>query len=114
MKKIRLSRQFKTDLTGYAFILPNIIGVCLFTLFPMIFSLIISFTDWDYTKGIGNWNFIGLKNFADMWHDEWFTSSLINTIIFAVGVVPVTVFLALVLAVIIDKYCVLCPTYPIS
>ncbi len=106
MKKIRLSRQLKTDLTGYTFILPNIIGVCLFTLFPMIFSLIISFTNWDYTKGIGNWDFIGLKNFVDMWQDEWFTSSLINTIIFAVGVVPLTVFLALVLAVIIDKYCV--------
>lgn len=100
-----LSRQAKTNLVGYSFILPNIIGVCAFTLFPMVFSLIISFTDWDYTKGIGNWNFIGIQNFVDMWSDEWFTSALINTIVFAVGVVPVTVFLAMVLAVIIDNYC---------
>lgn len=104
--KLKLSRQMKTDLVGYSFILPNIIGVLLFTLFPMVFSLVISLTDWDYTQGIGNWNFIGLQNFIEMWKDEWFTSSLVNTIIFAVAVVPLTVFLALVLSVVIDKYCV--------
>lgn len=106
MKKFKLSKQARTDLTGYTFILPNIIGVCLFTLFPMIFSLVISFTDWDYTRGFGNWNFVGISNFIEMWKDEWFTSSLTNTIVFAVGVVPATIFLALVLAVVIDKYCV--------
>lgn len=103
---MKLSRQLKTDLTGYTFILPNIIGVILFTLFPMVFSLIISFTDWDYTKGFGNWNFIGLQNFIDMWKDEWFTDSLINTLIFAIGVVPVTIILALIIAVVIDKFCI--------
>ncbi len=103
--KWKLSKQMKTDLVGYSFILPNILGVLLFTLFPMLFSLIISFTDWDYTQGFGNWNVVGVENFIRMWSDEWFTSSLINTLIFAVTVVPLTVFFALVLAVIIDKYC---------
>ncbi len=91
-KKWHLSRQMKTNLVGYSFILPNILGVCAFTLFPMIFSLIVSFTDWDYTKGFGNWEFVGLKNFIDMWKDEWFTSSLINTIVFAIVVVPANCF----------------------
>ena len=102
---MKLSKQLKTDLTGYAFILPNIIGVCLFTLFPIVFSLIISFTNWDYTKGFGNWEFIGFQNFIEMWKDKWFTDSLINTVVFAAVVVPVTVFLALALSVIIDKFC---------
>ena len=79
--KFKMSRQLKIDLVGYSFILPNIIGVLLFTLFPMIFSLIISFTDWDYTQGIGNWNFVGFQNFIDMWKDEWFTSSLFLSLI---------------------------------
>lgn len=103
--KWKLSKQMKIDLVGYSFILPNIIGVLLFTLFPMLFSLVISLTDWDYTQGFGNWNFIGFQNFIDMWKDEWFTSSLINTIVFAVAVVPITIFLALVLSVVIDKFC---------
>lgn len=108
MKNISVTkrkRDRKRTLIGYAFILPNIIGVTLFTLIPMIYSLVISFTDWDYTKGFGNFNWIGLKNYIDMWTDEWFTTSLINTIVLAVIVVPVTVALALVLSVIIDKYC---------
>lgn len=105
MKKNILSKQLKIDLVGYSFILPNIIGVLTFTLLPMVFSLIISFTDWNYTKGIGNWNFIGVDNFIKMWSDKWFTSALLNTLIFAITVVPSTVFIALVFAVVIDKYC---------
>lgn len=105
MKKRKISKQLRTDLVGYSFILPNIIGVCLFTLFPMIYSLIISFTNWDYTQGFGNWEWIGFQNFIEMWHDEWFVSSLINTVVFAITVVPATVAIALVLAVLIDKYC---------
>ena len=97
--------MLKSNLTGYAFILPNIIGVVLFTLIPMLYSLFVSFTDWDYTKGFGNYNFIGIKNFIDMWSDEWFTTSLLNTIFFSVVVVPATIILALVIAVIIDRYC---------
>ena len=105
-KKWHLSRQMKTNLVGYSFILPNILGVCAFTLFPMIF-----FADCKlYRLGLYKrfWKLgicSGLKNFIDMWKDEWFTSSLINTIVFAIVVVPATVFLALVLSVIIDKYC---------
>lgn len=105
MKKRKISKQLRTDLVGYSFILPNIIGVCLFTLFPMIYSLIISFTNWDYTQGFGNWEWIGFQNFIEMWHDEWFVSSLVNTVVFAITVVPATVAIALVLAVLIDKYC---------
>ena len=47
-----LSRQAKTNLVGYSFILPNIIGVCAFTLFPMVFSLIISFRTGIIQKGL--------------------------------------------------------------
>lgn len=102
---MKLSRQAKTDLTGYAFVLPNVLGMVAFTLIPMLFSLFISFTDWDYTKGIGNWNFIGIQNFVEMWGDEWFTSALVNTVVFALVSVPVIICLALILAVVIDKFC---------
>ncbi|MCL2034817.1 MAG: sugar ABC transporter permease [Oscillospiraceae bacterium] len=102
---MKLSRQLKTDLTGYVFILPNIIGFLLFTLVPMVFSLIISFTDWNYTQGFGNIQWNGGVNFVEMWGDKWFTDSLINTIVFAVTVVPLTAVLALVLAVVIDRFC---------
>jgi multiple sugar transport system permease protein len=103
--KFRLSKQLRTDITGYAFILPNVVGMISFTLVPIVFSLIISFTNWDFTKGIGNWKFIGFQNFIDMWSDEWFTSGLLHSLIFAFGTVPVIIALSLVLAVIIDRAC---------
>ncbi len=102
---MKINKQLKTDITGYTFILPNILGFLVFTLFPIVFSFIISFTDWDYTKGLGNWNFNWGANFVEMWRDKWFTSSLINTVLYAAAVVPVTVFAAMVIAVIIDKFC---------
>jgi multiple sugar transport system permease protein len=95
----------RTDLAGYAFILPNMLGMVAFTLIPIMFSLVISFTDWDFTRGIGNWNFTGLDNFMRMWADEWFISALVNTMLFAFVTVPVIIALSLVLAVIIDKAC---------
>ena len=104
-KKAVNVRQIRTDLTGYLFILPNIIGTLTFTVLPLLFSLYISFTDWEYTQGIGNWHLNWGANYLEMWSDRWFVASLRNTAIFSFTVVPATVFLALVMAVIIDKYC---------
>ncbi|WMJ89977.1 carbohydrate ABC transporter permease [Anaerocolumna sp. MB42-C2] len=102
---MKLSRQTKKDMAGYVFILPNLIGVLLFTFIPIVYSLIISFTDWDFTKGFGNWNWVGFKNFLDIWKDKWFVDSLKNTIIFAVCVVLFTLVIAIILAVVIDRFC---------
>jgi multiple sugar transport system permease protein len=101
---MKLGKQLKIDLVGYSFILPNVIGVVAFTLIPILYSLVISFTDWDFTKGLGNWNWIGLKNFVDIWSDTWFTTSFGNTIVFAFSVVLASLSIAIFLAVLIDKY----------
>lgn len=102
---MKLSKELRRDLTGYAFILPNMIGVLIFTFIPVVFSLVISFTDWKFTKGVGNWNWVGFENYIKMWSDQWFTDSLIHTILYAVVTVVFTLALAIVLAVLIDKFC---------
>lgn len=68
-------------------------------------SLYVSLTDWVYTNGIGNWNFVGLKNFVDLWSDTWFIKALINTIVFTIVTVPVGLLLALIIAALIDNFC---------
>ena len=103
---MKLSKELRRDLTGYAFILPNMIGVLIFTFIPVVFSLVVSFTDWKFTKGVGNWNWVGFKNYVEMWSDQWFTDSLIHTILYAIVTVVFTLGLAIVLAVLIDKYCI--------
>ena len=104
-KRLFLTKQLRTDLVGYSFILPNMLGVLLFTLIPIGYSLIISFTDWDFTHGIGNWNYVGFKNFIDIWSDSWFIDSFKNTILFGFAVVLSTISISIVLAVLIDRYC---------
>lgn len=101
---IKLSRQARTDIAGYSFIAPNLIGFLVFTLFPVVFSIVVSFTDWDYTQGFGSMSWNWGRNFIEMWKDDWFVSSLLNTFYYSFTVVPATVFFALVLAVVIDKY----------
>ena len=98
-------RRAPPNLVAGTFLFPSLVGLVCFSVVPMLFSLFISFTDWNFLKGIGNWNLVGLKNFIDLWSDEWFTASLVNTVVFTVVTVPIGLFLAVVLAVLIDSFC---------
>lgn len=64
------------NLVAYSFLAPSLIGVICFSLIPLIISLYVSLTDWNFSQGLGNWNFIGLTNFINLWKDEWFVASL--------------------------------------
>lgn len=82
--------------TAYLFLLPNIIGFFIFMFVPIIMSLFISFTDWD---GFGKMNFIGLKNYFKLFTNEGFLISFKNTLYFTLVFVPVTLGLALLVAI---------------
>jgi len=66
-------RTIKRNLTGYLFISPWIVGMLAFTVFPVIFSAFISFTDWSLLKAP---SFIGWDNFKRMFADRIFYHSL--------------------------------------
>ena len=101
---MKISKQLRTDITGYLFIGPNILVFLLFTIIPIIFSLVISFSNWDYTQGFSNINFNWGMNYINMWKDEWFTKSLINTLVYSIALVPTVVVIALVISVLVDRY----------
>lgn len=101
---MKLSRKRKTDLTGYLFIAPNLLGVLFLLALPVLFSLVISFTNWDYTTGLRGIHFNAGMNYVEMWKDDWFVRSLLNTFYFSIGTVPVSIIVSLIIAVMIDKY----------
>ena len=69
-KNNRKSRQIKEWMSSFAFILPVMIGILVFTLFPMVSSLVYSFTrTYTTVKGTGEW--IGLGNYASIFHEYW-------------------------------------------
>ncbi|MBP1048280.1 sugar ABC transporter permease [Enterococcus sp. BWM-S5] len=94
----RLKR--KNLLTAYSFIAPNFIGFFLFTLIPVIFSLILAFMEWD---SFSTPKFVGLSNFVKMMKNETFWISFKNTILYTVGVVPLTLFFSLGLAILLNQ-----------
>jgi len=98
-KKKRSWRGFADKVTPYLFISPFYILFLIFGLFPIIFSGILAFSQWD---GIGDVQFTGLENFKKLMGDVDFWLSIKNTlIIWVIQTVPMLV-IALVLAFLIN------------
>ena len=95
-----LSRNTKRNIVAYSFIAPNFIGFAIFTLVPIIFSFILGFFKWN---GNGTPTFVGVSNFTKMFGDTFFKASFINTIMYCIGTVPLTLLAALGLAMLLNK-----------
>ena len=92
------------NLKGYAFIGPNYLLMLVFHAFPVLFTLVLAFSDWDLLSGFSNINFIGMDNFSAMPTDVWFNRSLFNNFYYTLTVVPGTLILSLLLAVLIQEF----------
>lgn len=99
-KKPGMSKSLRDSLVAYSFIAPNFIGFCVFTLVPMIFAIGLAFCEWDGVHAI---EFIGLSNFIALLSDNTFKAAFVNTIVYAVGTVPLTLVCSLGLAVLLNQ-----------
>ena len=95
-----LSKKQKRNLVAYSFILPNFIGFTVFTLGPIIFAFILAFMKWD---GNNPMQFVGIENFLKLTTDVRFIDAFKNTIIYSVFTVPLTLFIALGLAILLNQ-----------
>lgn len=87
--------------TPYLFILPWIIGFLVFTIGPLIFSLVMSFFDWPV---IGEATFVGFGNYIEMFtKDKQVLKSLLISIRYAIIFVPLNISIALFLAMLITQ-----------
>ncbi|MES3637382.1 sugar ABC transporter permease [Mycobacterium intracellulare] len=86
---------------GRLFVAPNLVAVALFMLFPLGFSLYMSFQRWDvFTPP----KFVGLKNFGELFTaDPLFLIAIRNTVIFTLGTVVPTVVISLVVAGVLNQ-----------
>ncbi|WP_090912387.1 carbohydrate ABC transporter permease [Paenibacillus sp. cl141a] len=101
MRVIR-RRAFYETVTGYLFILPMLVLTMTLVVIPIVLSGVISFTDWNFIAGIGGLNIVGWDNYTELFRDEAFHRSLRNNIVL-IAVVPVSMFIAMVLAALINK-----------
>ena len=64
------------------FILPALIPLWVFWIYPIFRTVWISFTDWDYMTP--EYNFVFLKNYISLFKDTRFYDALFNTLIFII------------------------------
>jgi multiple sugar transport system permease protein len=84
-------------LSGWWFLSPWIVGFALFGVYPFLFSLAVSFTDYSPIRP-GAARAVGLDNYARALAEPAFWNALGNTAFFVVGTIPFTTALALALA----------------
>jgi multiple sugar transport system permease protein len=86
---------------AYIFLLPWIIGLTVFIAGPILFSLVLSF--FNFTLG-REYSFVGFDNWIRAFtQDELFWPSIIRTFLFTAAVVPLSVFGALLTAILINQ-----------
>lgn len=83
------------------FLLPNFLGFAVFTAAPIVFSLVISFSNWNLQR-TEPFAWIGLDNFIELWKDDKFWLYLANTGYLMIGM-PLAIGGALLLAILLTQ-----------
>ncbi|SFE11982.1 multiple sugar transport system permease protein [Paenibacillus algorifonticola] len=86
---------------GYLFILPIVAGYLIFLFGPIVYAFVMSFTNWSL---FGNKAYIGLDNYIyAMRDDPVFWDTVVNTVYFSAGLVPLNIVLSLLLAMLLKR-----------
>ena len=102
--KEKLRRNFNWFIGGsypYASVLPALLVIVLFTIYPVIYAVRISFYQYVLTKPNSH-PFVGLKNFQDVITSYYFKNSLINTGIYTIASVTGVILFGLIVALLLN------------
>ncbi|SIR66062.1 carbohydrate ABC transporter membrane protein 1, CUT1 family [Haladaptatus litoreus] len=106
----------QNNLSGYLFVLPNVIVFSIFLLAPVLYAFYLSFNEWNILTAEGTW--VGLQNYVSVltplpWENNWaplrdptanlWWYSMKNTVVYAVGTVPLQIYGGLAVALMLDK-----------
>ncbi|MHA7986383.1 carbohydrate ABC transporter permease [Rathayibacter sp. CAU 1779] len=97
---VKVKTRYTDNKAGYGFLAPWLLGISVFTLGPMLYSLYLAFTNYNLLQP-PQW--AGFANFVAMFQDERLWNSLRVTTEYVFIGVPLQLALALALAVLLDK-----------
>jgi putative chitobiose transport system permease protein len=98
--KTQLERRQK--LIPYFFLLPALIALSVTLFFPAIQAFSLSFAKYEYDlTQMPQW--VGLANFQRLLGDRIFWQTIINTLLYIMGVVPILVIVPLILAIVVNR-----------
>ncbi|WP_420489667.1 carbohydrate ABC transporter permease [Neobacillus vireti] len=93
-------RVNKEAIYALLFIAPTFLGLLIFYMLPAIASFALSFSSWD---GITAPVFVGLENIRTLFVDPAFQRSIINTIVFTIVSVPLSVVIATIVSLMLNQ-----------
>ena len=99
------ARRRRQGIIAWLFALPFVLGFAVFMLFPIVSSFVMSFTDFT-SRDVQNpfaVAFVGVSQYADLFGDPRFIKSMTVTAYFVVVGIPLTMVVALVLAVALNS-----------
>jgi multiple sugar transport system permease protein len=94
-------RKMRKEWTAYLFLAPGLLLFSVFTVFALGFAFYLTFHEWSIIEP--DKPFIGLDNYRDMLGDEDYRTSVINTAYFTGASVPLTMFIGLLLALLLNQ-----------
>lgn len=100
--RLRPGKRPKGDgLTAGLLLLPSLLVFGVFVFFPLIYTLLLSLTDWNLISP--DKKFVGLRNYLKLLNDPLFWKVLANTGVFSFFAVAISVSLGLFIAVLINR-----------
>lgn len=97
---MNMNKSLKENITGYLFIAPQMLLFLIFLVYPIFEGIRLSLYKINYTDE----TFIGFENYTRLFADPVFIKSTINTVVFVVFIVALTVIFAIFVAsAIFDK-----------
>lgn len=93
-------REMRREWTAYLFNAPGLILFCVFTIYAIYLSIFLSFHEWDLLTL--EKPYVGLENYREVLRDEDFHDAIGHTFYFTAGVVPLTMVIGLLLAVLLN------------
>ncbi len=92
--------KFKKSISPYFFVSPYLIHLTLFIVYPVVFSIILTFVKWNI---ISPMKYVGFDNFLRLFQDRLVWISLYNTFIFLLIHIPLQIIIALTLAYFLNQ-----------
>ncbi|MCZ8518206.1 MULTISPECIES: carbohydrate ABC transporter permease [Paenibacillus] len=93
--------KFLRNVQFQIFLLPILFFYTVFTIYPLLKSLLLSFTDFDgYVK---EYNFVGLANYMKIFQDDAIVSGISYTLLFAIASTVLITVVAIPLALVLDQ-----------
>lgn len=99
-KQQALLRSLRNSSSGWMLMSPAMIFLFIFVFIPAVYVFYLSFVRWNMLDSTPR--FVGFSNYSLMFQDPTFIQSFLNTVLFSLGMIVISLPIALLLAMLVD------------